>query len=47
MSSYLFPQNRYIQQCRKENNNLDLKGKHVLVIGGTQGIGAGRPFITL
>jgi len=37
----IFPQNRYITRCRAENETQSLKGKHVLVIGGTQGIGAG------
>lgn len=41
ISTWLYPQHKYIQRCREENNALDLKGKHVLVVGGTQGIGAG------
>ena len=41
ISTWLYPQHKYIQGCREENNALDLKGKHVLVVGGTQGIGAG------
>jgi hypothetical protein len=47
ISTWLYPQNRYIQRCRQENNTKTLKGKHVLVIGGTQGIGAGLTFPTL
>src|SRR5947199_6114020 len=47
ISNWLYPQTRYIQRCREENNNANLKGKHVLVIGGTQGIGAGTTQTTL
>ena len=39
----IFPQNRYIKRCKAENDVQSLKGKHVLIIGGTQGIGAGFP----
>src|ERR1700738_735868 len=47
ISSWLYPQNRYIQHCRQETSSLNLKGKHVLIIGGTQGIGAGISQIPL
>lgn len=43
ISSWIYPQYAYIQRCRQENKKTSLKGKHVLVIGGTQGIGAGPP----
>jgi len=42
ISSYtVLPRKRYFNRCKKEIEHRDLTGKHVLVVGGTEGIGAG------
>ena len=43
LSSLVYPRSNYFRRCHDENEKKKkvLKGKHVLVIGGTGGIGSG------
>jgi len=43
LAHYTHPRRNYLNRCQWEAEREDLRGKHVLIIGGTQGIGACIP----